>query len=201
MTALLLPVVLTLSLADAPRAAGLLQAEAMAQAGESEATPIVESEPLDATGPTPRPRPLLEEVAPGRVALGLVAGSAAVVVSPVVTVLALLQVPSMERALASGALSAELAALVLGPLLASWVMGPLAAGLVMGAGPVQEKAVVYALAGALFGLMSVTVPVVGVLALFAGPMLGTVHALATSPADLWLPAAPPPGAPLLTLNF
>jgi hypothetical protein len=133
------------------------------------------------------------------VALGLVAGSAAVVVSPVVTVLGLLQLPSMQRGLASGTLSAEWVALVLGPLLASWVMGPLVAGLVLGAGPVLEKAVVYALGGALFGLLCVTVPVVGVLALFAGPMLGTVHAVASSPADLW--TRTPPGAPLLTFDF
>ena len=172
----------------------------MARSGGEEATPIVENAPAEGPVPTGTDtRPLVEDVAPGRVALGLVAGSAAVVVSPVVTVLGLLQLPSMQRGLASGTLSAEWVALVLGPLLASWVMGPLVAGLVLGAGPVLEKAVVYALGGALFGLLCVTVPVVGVLALFAGPMLGTVHAVASSPADLW--TRTPPGAPLLTFDF
>ncbi len=214
----MLPLLVAGALADAPRSATLL-AEGGPGGGSSEATPVVEVAPGDGDGrPAPATldrragsdlapdghRPTLDEVAPGRVTWGLLAGSAAVLVAPVLTVAGLLALPGMEGALATGRLNAELVAVVVAPLLSAWVMGPLVAGLVMGAGPVWEKALLYALAGALFGILSVAVPAAGVLALFAGPMVGTVLAVAESPAELFNLQARAPSAPpssLLCLSF
>jgi hypothetical protein len=208
---LILPTVLTFALVDAPRSASLLQepAPAVAPAAPAvheatpivvhEATPIVEAtapaatpgaeQPTEAAGATPPsaaalaasppPRKTVQDVNPGRVWLGGVVGGLGVITGLMAGAAVGYSVPIATSSLGWDRLFNILIGMVVG----GWVVGPLAASVAMGGHRVPLRVLGYACAGLLLGILSVAVPVVGAITFLAGPTIGAVYAVATSPVD------------------
>ncbi|MBM4379052.1 MAG: hypothetical protein FJ086_07060 [Deltaproteobacteria bacterium] len=213
------------ALADAPREASLL-AQAPAPAPAAEATPFVESGPGEAAPPLVEVAPeapvpdvpsaaalaaspqrsltLLDEE-PGRVWMGGILGGLGVLVGGVAGIAVGIQaVPRGNDSIGVGGVVSLLFAAI-GAVVGAWVVGPLAAATAMGGWRVPTRVLLGAGAGLLLGLLSAIIPGVGIVTLLAGPTVGVVCAVATSPAESFAgPArslAPAGPGPLLTFRF
>ena len=154
-----------------------------------------------------RPGALMGDVDPGRIRAGIIAGGVAVVLTPVAVVVAsFLALRSGQTFLSTLSDSNLILYALTVPVMAGWVTGPLAAGLAMGAGPVVGRLIAYSLLGALVGVVTLLVPPVGVFLYLAGPTLGALYAVMTSPAEAFgLPGKAALGSaapgPLLSFRF
>jgi hypothetical protein len=78
---------------------------------------------------------------------------------------------------------AKLINIVVFGIVGGWVVGPVAASLAMGGYRVPLRVLGYAFIGLLVGVVSAVVPVVGIFTFLAGPTIGAVYAVASSPAN------------------